>query len=279
MRTMLQTQALKQKVGAGSCTSEKCLIDLGNALECEKMVVGMATFAFGKYSITVKMLDVVKQNYERAEELSIKAKEDFPDAAAKLALMLTGSRYSAVTGQGLADGRYTDNSDGTVTDSVTNLVWMKCSQGQSNDGFCGGEAKKFQYCTNRFFNINACDNGSILTSGPAFDSCNSLNNNPAGGFAGRTTWRVPTKDELKSLVYCSNGPTTPLTDFKKCAKGSEEPAINKTIFPNTVSDNYWSATTYAVSTTSAWLVSFYYGYAGSNGKPGNGYARCVSPGP
>jgi hypothetical protein len=38
----------------------------------------------------------------------------------------------------LISGRYLDNGDGTITDTKTQLMWKKCSEGQSGDN-CSGE--------------------------------------------------------------------------------------------------------------------------------------------
>ncbi|MDH5721642.1 MAG: hypothetical protein OEZ13_13635 [Spirochaetia bacterium] len=78
---MMKIKEQKQGVGEGSCNTEECIIDLGNALECEKMLVGTAMGAFGEYNLTGKILDVVSQKYEGAANLKISDKNKFPDAA------------------------------------------------------------------------------------------------------------------------------------------------------------------------------------------------------
>jgi hypothetical protein len=172
-------------------------------------------------------------------------------------------------------GCFGDNANGTIsftgagTLTGTNLIWMKCWQGENYDllaNKCDKTFVTFQYCTT---NDNACDNGNagnnyigILTSGPAYNTCNSLNSNPTGGFAGKTNWRVPTKDELVSLV-----------DYSK----TSAPVINITYFtPNTLAGSYWSSTSYAAGTTGAWGVSFVNGTVSVTAKSTNVYVRCVS---
>ncbi|MDH5720564.1 MAG: hypothetical protein OEZ13_08070 [Spirochaetia bacterium] len=78
---MMNIKSTKQAVGPGSCNTEACIIDLGNALECEKMLAGKAAFAFGEYSVTAKILDVVTQKYEMSAESKTRDKDDFPNAA------------------------------------------------------------------------------------------------------------------------------------------------------------------------------------------------------
>ena len=65
-------------------------------------------------------------------------------------------------------------------------------------------------------------------------------------------WRLPTVDELKTLVDISWG---------------YNPTINRTFFPKTVPFFYWSSTTVTVAgyTDDAWGVDFYDGYDGYDG--------------
>ena len=67
-------------------------------------------------------------------------------------------------------------------------------------------------------------------------------------------WRLPSIRELRSIVE------------EKCY----DPAINLTIFPNTLSSYYWSASPYADSSDYAWYVHFNNGYS-HYGTKGYGY--------
>ncbi len=63
-------------------------------------------------------------------------------------------------------------------------------------------------------------------------------------FAGQSDWRLPNIAELETLVERDN----------------YSPAINNTIFPNTIFDNYfWSSSLYASYDVMAWMMSFNYG--------------------
>ena len=134
--------------------------------------------------------------------------------------------------------RYTINGDGTVTDTKTSLMWKQCSEGQSGDS-CSGEADKYMWD----------DAMSKFRSGVSF--------------AGHSDWRMPTKEELRSLVYCSNG--TPQEeawdnscDGKDAKAGDyQRPTINQTAFPNTKNFWYWSST--AQDASFAWIVFFFNG--------------------
>jgi len=78
---------------------------------------------------------------------------------------------------------------------------------------------------------------------------------------GYTDWRLPTRKELVGL-----------SDY-----GRYSPAIDP-IFQNTISNIYWSSTTYASNTSLAWIVDFYNGYQVNNVKTSNNYVRCVRAG-
>ncbi len=90
----------------------------------------------------------------------------------------------------------------------------------------------------------------------AIDKCEAL------VLGSRDDWRLPNLNELTSLVDGSR----------------VSPAIS-TVFVYTVSDNYWSSTTYAGDTGNAFNVYFKSGAQGYRGKgDGNGYVRCVRAG-
>ena len=97
IENMMAMEAKKQGVGPGSCNTEQCIIDLGNALECEKMLVGSAGEAFGEFSINAKILDVVLQQYENAADVSVNNKSDFPKAAKDVVKKLVGD-YNEFSG-------------------------------------------------------------------------------------------------------------------------------------------------------------------------------------
>lgn len=72
-----------------------------------------------------------------------------------------------------------DNHNGTITDNMNKLQWMRCSLGQKWDGkTCIGQADKTSF-----------DNAS----------------KQAVDYSGKNDWRLPTLDELLSIRYCSDG--------------------------------------------------------------------------
>jgi hypothetical protein len=142
--------------------------------------------------------------------------------------------------------RFTDNSDGTVTDNLTNLVWLK--------------------------NANAF---GVKTWTQALADCAALASGQAGLTDGSTAgqWRLPSVRELKSLV-CATYANPALANTAGTARWTEGNP-----FSSVQSDGYWSSTSYAASTGSARGVSFYGGNSYSYGKPGTSYVWPVRAGP
>lgn len=115
---------------------------------------------------------------------------------------------------------------GKWRDPATNLVWKRCSFGQSwNGSTCVGEVTRF-----RSFS----------------DIVEAIKPMAAEG------WRLPEIHELASIVNCTNGfqadIDVPLPDktLKKvgdgCNSGSASPVIKSDIFPNIGNGVYWSNT-------------------------------------
>ena len=80
--------------------------------------------------------------------------------------------------------------------------------------------------------------------------------------AGYSDWRLPDYNEFVSIV-----------DYSRY-----HPAIDTTVFPDTVSSDYWSSTTNADYAYGAWCVNFYHGDDGSYDKSGSNYVRAVRGG-
>jgi hypothetical protein len=78
----------------------------------------------------------------------------------------------------------------------------------------------------------------------------------------KTDWRLPNIKELESI-----------TDDSRY-----NPAIDTAAFPGTKSSHYWSSTSYANNTLSAWSVSFGFGDVFNYYKTYFNYVRCVRGG-
>ena len=140
-----------------------------------------------------------------------------------------------------ANAAFIDNGDGTVTDTVTGLMWDRCSQGQSG---------------------NACATGTATTmtwSAALTAAVTAINAN----YKGHADWRLPNKNELESLVDIAD---------------ATSPAIDLIAFPATPGTVYWSSTTYTPGTAFAWGVNFYGGGTYANGKTGSDAVRLVRSG-
>jgi hypothetical protein len=146
-------------------------------------------------------------------------------------------------------GQYIDHGDGTATDTKTGLMWKRCSEGLAGDNCEDGKAKEYTWndAVERFKNVE---------------------------YAGYSDWRLPTIDELKTLVYCSKGKN----EYDYCKDGSEAPMINQQAFPNTEATWFWSGSPYAGYSDGAWYVYFNYGNSGNDYRDDNLAVRLVRGG-
>lgn len=162
--------------------------------------------------------------------------------------------------ENLLGGRYQDNDDGTVTDVKTGLQWMRCSLGQKWNG------------------ANCIDESKTYTWNESLQIAKKLINH-RGGYAGYRDWRLPTKDELVTLVYCSSGKPQNWNNTQQSCDGDfERPAIYHAAFPNTQSLWFWSASPNVNDLKRAWGVYFGSGSGGFSYKYGEGAVRLVRGG-
>ena len=120
-------------------------------------------------------------------------------------------------------------ADGTAKDTATNLIWMRCSLGQTWSGStCTG--------TRTFYTWQA----ALQVTQDINSGVSNADNDSAAGFAGHTDWRLPNKNELESIVE------------QRCSA----PSINAAIFPSTPSIYFWSSSPYIGTTYQAWYVRF-----------------------
>ena len=152
----------------------------------------------------------------------------------------------------------TYTTDYTTKDNDYNLVWRTCSEGLSG-ATCATGGGAVTGCTTNAGTAVTCTWANATTA------CSALNTANGGlGYAGRTTWRLPTVEELETLIDYSLavGPVTFVANF-----------------PGSVASIYWSSSTYVPTTAFAWVVSFNDGMVGATDKTNSYYVRCVSTGP
>jgi hypothetical protein len=80
-----------------------------------------------------------------------------------------------------------------------------------------------------------------------------------GASLGGTGWRLPTLDELKTIVDDSQ----------------VNPSIDSTAFPSTPPSRFWSSSSLADSPSDAWVVVFNVGLASKNDVSYTNFVRCV----
>lgn len=112
---------------------------------------------------------------------------------------------------------FVSNGNGTVTDLTTGLMWMTCSVGQS------------------FVNNRCTGDAAELTWQQALQFAHGFQ------FAGFDGWRLPNVKELATLTE------------RNCVR----PAINETLFPDTLSDDYWTSTPSVLDPDRAWVIAFF----------------------
>jgi len=142
---------------------------------------------------------------------------------------VSGSPF-ATTGTGLSTGK-------VKKDERTGLWWSAAST-------LGTYTNSFD---------NATD-GTRPTGGNAIAFCNTLQTTPAGGFAGKTTWYLPTQKELMQAyidgIY------------------SQDTAFGTTSY-------FWSSTEGSNDSTNAWRVRLYNGSTLNDLKTNSNGVRCV----
>jgi hypothetical protein len=143
--------------------------------------------------------------------------------------------------------RFTDNSDGTVTDNLTGLIWLKKAN-------CFG----------------------IKTWNQALSDCNGLADGECGLTDGSIAgdWRLPHLRELQSVIHYGvyNLAVPDTAGTGQLTEGDP--------FTGVTWAHYWTSTTSADSTNTAWVIDFYDGDVNDNAAKGgvNGYVWCARGG-
>lgn len=185
------------------------------------------------------------------------------------------------------DATHNDDSDGhagfsfskidggrCVLDNVTGLIWEVKQGGngtRGDEGLHDADDTYNWYDTNPATNGGADgyadDDGAICYGYQSANSSTYCNTQAfvarvnAAGWCGYTDWRMPNREELRSIV-----------DYSRT-----NPAIDTNYFPNT-QFSYWSGSPNAYDSSSAWNVNFGFGYDGSNYRYNNLHVRLVRGG-
>lgn len=166
--------------------------------------------------------------------------------------------------------------------TVSGLEWERCTFGQEfryGIGDCKGAgdsendygATPVSFCSS---DDAACNDADGLLDTPTGEARSELYYACHGAItAGKSGWRVPGVDELKSLVQCAAG-TAPLDSAKGCGTPGDLALIDLALFATTVPGDYWTAEASGVRT--AHSVSFGRGYVDDSAyKSFKKYVRCV----
>ncbi len=189
---------------------------------------------------------------------------------------VAGTNATSLEEKGKKITHYVVYENGTTLDTRTNLLWQRCTFGETWDGTqCTGKPEEYSW-----------EEAITLTS----------------HFAGYDDWRLPSIVELGSLVDCQSGMGTKDTNNSDYSTGSgctgnyHIPTINIQVFPmqkqyhflkrmkheSTESEKmfwekswYWSSSPLVRSDTVAWTVYFFNGYYNKSNKKSKGYVRLV----
>ena len=188
----------------------------------------------GKPERPDQVMDMLQDIYDVVVDTNSKV-----DKVEGVLIQKTGQTTSYATGddgdlkEGMAwpDPRFFDNEDGTVTDYLTGLIWLK-------DANC----TKFYSDDNNGENLRGWSAALTVVNLLASGHCGLSDGSSA------EEWRLPNVRELQSLVdYGKYGPALPSDHH----------------FQNVQSLNfggYWSSTTLLQTTNSAWYVYMYNGH-------------------
>ena len=158
---------------------------------------------------------------------------------------------SWLTGAGRYEPIGTEGS--VIRDTVTGLEWQRCSVGQM-----------WNPTTNR------CD-----------DDPNTYAWNDALGLTAPGGFRLPTINELRTLVYCSTGDPVlvgMVDDDRACIGSYQQPSIAEEAFPDTPLTGFWTSSRDATLAGSAWMSFFATGAVKRALKLDQGHARLVRQG-
>ena len=165
----------------------------------------------------------------------------------------------------LISGRYVPfgESEGFIRDIETGFEWQRCSVGQQwnrASGSCDGAPSTF------FWNgaVEAYGTWDDVTTWPNALLSEMNQPFPSGD------WRLPTIEQLGSLLYCSSGNPSEFDPDQPCQGfGFIRPTINPEAFPNSPEFDVWSGSSAwggveGINEFMAWRAHFQSGYVTFN---------------
>jgi hypothetical protein len=192
---------------------------------------------------------------------------------------------------------FVDNTDGTISDTNTGLMWEKKVALDGGTTDCSSEAGS---CANP----HDADNRYTWTAGStAFDgtlvtifleqmndrcsedsavacTVNADCSVPGGpcGFAGYRDWRVPNYKELGTILNLEESTPAVSDEFHGVSCAAACVDVTDPACSCTKSDFHFTSTTYADNDIHAWIIDMLNGYADLNLKTDYEYARAVRGG-
>lgn len=168
--------------------------------------------------------------------------------------------------------RFVDNLNGTISDYATGLMWEKKADLDNSGVICTSAG----VCPDPHDadNLYTWSATSLAPDGTAY-TVFLAQLNAGGGFATHTDWRLPTRDELQSIVdYADTSNPVVNAVFDTSCSGS----CTVTTCSCTMAYGYESSSTLAPNSSLAWIVFFNIGDVGNGFKSSNYYVRAVRSG-
>jgi hypothetical protein len=164
--------------------------------------------------------------------------------------------------------RFVDNSDGTITDNQTGLMWEKKAAFNNVPVVCSSAAT----CPDPHDADNQYTYSAGSPLGPPGTAYSVFLVQLNAGFAGHTDWRLPTREELQGIVdYAdTSSPVVNVAFDTGCTS-----SCTVTTCGCTAPSNYWTSSLTAVTAGNAWIASFSNGDVTNDTRDTDYYARAV----